>query len=252
MTLERDQSLWLVHAQRLADVGLEIIGQCDKLDVMKGTKDPKVISLALLSRSLGHFRAIFRMLDMGLITEARILTRCIFENLFMQSALVEGGDAFVQKMVDDHARSRQSRGSWVLGWLDEQDTKSPHEDSLREVMDTLRTLYPKPRAINFSEIAKDGPLKNAYLWYKQLSSDAAHPSLEALSRHISKEADGGLLIAVEPTVSEKGALDTMEYACQALMGVIVAANQVAGPSEAGQKLPGLFDEFNSLAGASAG
>jgi hypothetical protein len=249
MTVEKDKSRWLMHAQRLADVGLEIIGQCDQLDVTKGTRDPRVIALALLSRSLGHFRGIFRMLEMGSITEARTLTRCIFENLFMQGALVEGGDAFVQKMMDDHAKSRQSRGSWVLGWLGEQNTTSPHEDTLREAMDKLRTMYPKPRAINFSEITKDGSLENAYLWYKQLSSDAAHPSLEALSRHITKEADGGLLISVDPTVSEKEALDTMQYACQALMGVIVAANQVAGPVEAGQKLSGLFDEFISLAGA---
>jgi len=130
--VEQDKNRWLMHAQRLADVALEIIGQCDRLDVTKGTKDPRVIALALLSRSLGHFRAIFRMLEAGSVTEARTLTRCIFENLFMLGALVEGGDAFVQKMVDDHAKSRQSRGTWVLGWLDEQDAKSPHEDTLRE------------------------------------------------------------------------------------------------------------------------
>jgi hypothetical protein len=168
----------------------------------------------------------------------------------MQGGLAESGDQFVQKMVNDVAKSRQSRGSWVLGWLDEQKAGSPYEEGLRATMEKLRTLYPKPRAIDFGEITKGGSLKNAYLWYKQLSSDAAHPSLEALTRHITKEADGSLLISVEPAASEKDILDTIEWACQALMGVIVGANQVAGPVRAGEKLPGLCDEFLQLASRS--
>jgi hypothetical protein len=166
----------------------------------------------------------------------------------MQGGLAERGDEFVQRMVDDAAKSRQSRGSWVLSWLDEQEGQSPYETGLRETMDNLRTLYPKPRAINFGEITKDSSLKNAYLWYKQLSSDAAHPSLEALTRHITKGADGSLLVSVELAANEKDILDTIEWACQALMGVIVGTNQIAGPVRAGEKLPALFDEFIGLAG----
>lgn len=248
MSFQRRKANWLGHAQHLADVALEIIGQCDRLDTTKGTRDPKVIAFALLSRSLGHFKAVPRLLDIGLIVEARTMTRCIFENLFMQGGLAEQGDAFVQKMVDDAAKSRQSRGGWVLGWLKEQEADSPYEEGLRETMDTLRALYPKPQAINFGQITKDSSLTNAYLWYKQLSSDAAHPSLEALTRHITKEADGGLLVSVEPVASEKDALDTLEWACQAFMGVIVGANQIAGPVKAGEKLPALCDEFIRLAG----
>jgi hypothetical protein len=155
-------------------------------------------------------------------------------------------------MVDDVAKSRQSRGNWVLGWLEEQDGESPYEEGLRASMDKLRAVYPKPRAINFGEITRAGNLKNAYLWYKQLSSDAAHPSLEALTRHITKEADGGLSISVEVVPSEKDILDTIEWACQALVGVIVGANQVAGPVKAGEKLPDLADEFLRLAGTERG
>jgi Family of unknown function (DUF5677) len=181
MTQER-RATWFGHAQRLADVALEVIAQCDRIDVTKGTRDPRVIALALLARSLGHLKAVCHLLERGLITEARTLIRCIFENLFMQGGLAEGGDDFVHKMLDDIAKSRQSRGNWVLGWLDEQEDDSPYEERLRESMDKLRALYPKPRPINFGEITRDGALKNAYLWYKQLSADAAHPSLEALTR----------------------------------------------------------------------
>ena len=109
MNFQDRNTSWLAHAQHLANIALEIIGQCDRLDVTRGTKDPKVIALALLSRSLGHFKAICRLLEIGLIVEAQTLTRCIFENLFVQGGLAEQGDKFVQKMVDDLAKSRQSR-----------------------------------------------------------------------------------------------------------------------------------------------
>ena len=116
-------------------------------------------------------------------------------------------------------------------------------------MEKLREQYPKPRPLNFGEITRESPVKGAYLWYKQLSSDGAHPSLEALSRHISKEADGALLISIEPPACEKDILDTLEWACQALLGVTVAANEIAGPVKAGERLPALADEFLRLAGA---
>jgi hypothetical protein len=152
----------------------------------------------------------------------------------------------VQMMVDDAAKSRQSRGKWVLDWLDESEgTNAPYEEGLRETMDKLRALYPKPRAINFGEITKAG---SAYVWYKQLSSDAAHPSLEALSRHITKQEDGSLLISVEPIASEKDILNTMEWSCQALMGVTVGANQIACRVKSGEMLPTLCDEFVQLTG----
>jgi Family of unknown function (DUF5677) len=249
MTFQQRKADWLGHGQHLVDVALEIVDQCDSLNTTKGSRDPKVIALALLSRSLCHFKATCRLLEIGLIVEARTLTRCIFENLFVQGSLAERGDEFVQQMVDDAAKSRQSRGSWVLGWLDEQEGESPYEERLRETMDKLRELYPKPRAINFAEITKGSRLENAYLWYKQLSSDAAHPSLEALTRHITKKADGSIFVSIEPAASEKDYLDTIEWACQALLGVIVGANQIAGPVKAGEKLPALFDEFIRLAGA---
>jgi hypothetical protein len=41
----------------------------------------------------------------------------------------------------------------------------------------------------------------------------------------------------------------MEWACQTFLGVLVAANQIAGPVKAGEKLPDLFDEFMRLADA---
>ena len=56
------------------------------------------------------------------------------------------------------------------------------------------------------------------------------------------------MVSVELAANEKDILDTIERACQALMGVTVGTNQIAGPVRAGEKLPALFDEFIGLAG----
>jgi hypothetical protein len=140
MTFQERSTNWLGHAQRLREVALEIIGQCNNLETTKGTRDPKIIALAVLSRSLGHFKAIFRLLETGSIVEARTLTRCIFENLFVQGGLAEDGDNFVQKMVEDAAKSRQSRGTWVLGWLDEQDNLRTKSISARPLINCARFI----------------------------------------------------------------------------------------------------------------
>jgi hypothetical protein len=56
MAFQERKNDWFEYAKRLSDTALEIIGQCDGLDTMKGAKDPKVIALTLLTRSLCHLR----------------------------------------------------------------------------------------------------------------------------------------------------------------------------------------------------
>jgi hypothetical protein len=44
------------------------------------------------------------------------------------------------------------------------------------------------------------------------------------------------------------ALNTIEWACQAFIEVVVGVNQIAGRVKASEKLPALCDEFMRLAG----
>jgi hypothetical protein len=240
---------WTNYADKLVAVSYEMVVQCDNLNTTDGIKSPKIVALTLLCRSLCHFKSIFRLLDAGLIIDARTLARCIFENLFWLGRLAEDGLKFVQEAIQDHAKSRQSRGNWILDWMAQQGNEPPYKDGLQETVDQLRAKFPKPQSINLARITQGSVLKAAYLWYKQLSSDAAHPSLESLQRHITKNPDGSYLISVEPEPKDKELVDTMEYACQALLGVIVAANQIVGPTKAGERLIPLADEFNGLAAA---
>jgi hypothetical protein len=49
-----------------------------------------------------------------MVVEARVLTRCCFENLFTVVKLQEKGSAFVEKMDADRKAIRKARGEFLL------------------------------------------------------------------------------------------------------------------------------------------
>ena len=93
-------------------------------------------------------------------------------------------------------------------------------------------------------------LKDAYVIYGQLSSDAAHPSAESLSRYITRnkvsEEESVLTVNALPEPEYAEVLQTLEFACSALLGICVGANQIIGGLPSGKKLEPMFEEFLAL------
>jgi hypothetical protein len=103
-----------------------------------------------------------------------------------------------------------------------------------------KTLTPK-------EVALKTAIGKSYIFYEQLSSDAAHPSLDALNRHViphTKTEVGG--IDVEPIVRDPELAETLEYLCMAVMGVCVGVNQILEGTKGGNALNGLADQYMAL------
>ena len=82
--------------------------------------------------------------------------------------------------------------------------------------------------------------------YGQLSADAAHPSAESLSRHMQRESDGSLTLVANAPTDHAEMLQTQEFACSLMMGVIVATNQILGGLPSGKKLHEVFEQFLEL------
>jgi len=56
---------------------------------------------------------------------------------------------------------------------------------------------PKAKLLNPKEALKDSVMRRSYLFYSQLSSDAAHPSITALKRHMLRiKEEGGWVLGV--------------------------------------------------------
>ena len=77
----------LTYAQKLMDVGVGIIAGA-KIEIgQEWARNPKVVALTLLSRSLGNLKGAVGMVQQSLVVEARSLTRLACENLVCAGAL---------------------------------------------------------------------------------------------------------------------------------------------------------------------
>src|SRR5689334_3886885 len=66
--------------QALGQTALEMAGQCELTVTEHGTTDPKFLALTLLCRTISNFRGVVLLIQENLVVEARVLTRCCYEN----------------------------------------------------------------------------------------------------------------------------------------------------------------------------
>jgi hypothetical protein len=237
---------WKQLAGDIRDAALELFANAEIARTDRGFADEKVLALTLLSRTVSNVKGVLLLLDAKRIVEARTITRCAFENLYWIVGLAEEGEAFVRKMRDDEISHRRARGQEIFGAevLLEDDVAERLRAYLKGVnkqFDKAKTLSPK----HVAQIRND--FEKTYIFYGQLSSDAAHPSVTALNRYIVPEShpEGGG-IDVEPVVSDFEIAETAEYLCMAAMGVCVAANQIIGGVAGGENFSAIADRYTDL------
>ena len=89
--------------------------------------------------------------------------------------------------------------------------------------------------------------------YSKLSSDAAHPSILALKRHLVRSVENGeQVFGLDISPPERGAelAETIDLACNAMIGACVATNQILGHLPAiNSDLQKLFIEYEQLSGS---
>ncbi|MBV9858560.1 MAG: hypothetical protein JO038_00425 [Alphaproteobacteria bacterium] len=196
------EEVWLAYAERCYETGRRILERHKTNITDPILIDPKILSVLLLTRTCSNFQGVIALARLGLVVEARILARCCLENQFTAVLLSENGPSFIRKLVDDDEATRKSRGEFLL-------KHTRHEDDyLRSLLRNLkkskrRTLSPKRMA------DAAGPIGKGYAFYAQMSADAAHPTVESLTRYISANQ------------SKRDEIwTTVNMACEALIGVI--------------------------------
>ncbi len=211
--------------------------------------DPKIIAIFLLVRTLSNFEGLIELIRSPRIVEARILARRCFENLFAVAALRDRGSSFVKDMIEDHKADRKARGEFLLeqtaghanrGW----------EHKLRSFLKKIAQKDARTTSLSPKRVAKMGPLLKGYVFYAELSADAAHPTLDALQRYFVRAREGGEVVRgidINPPPKPREAVGTLLYACEALLGVCVGCNEMLGGTAAGAELAELVNEYQLLA-----
>jgi len=224
----------------------EIMEQCELVVTPLGMTEPRILVLALLSRSLNNLKGVVALTKTRLVVEARVLARCCYENMYMVGGLHAEGAAFAKRMVDDNEAGRKGRirftfeNEQIFGTLSaemQESVKERHE--LFKAMPKFDFLQPK-------QASGVSAFKETYIVYSQFSGDAAHPTLMALSRHWGPADDKTAYFDVAPEPREDELDETLHLACMAVMGIMVVVNEMHRYTEAGKKLPSLNGALQAL------
>jgi Family of unknown function (DUF5677) len=243
----------LDFAQKLMDVGVGIIAG-SKVEIgQEWARNPKVIALTLLSRSLGNLKDAISMVHQNLVVEARSLTRLACENLICLGGLAANGTEFVKNLVEDEALSRKKKGKLLRDHAESQDL-GEITDKLRAYVEEIERKYPKPKKLDMRRTAEASAVRQAYVWYTMLSGDALHASATSLNRHLFREFEGDtvyLRVDVAPEPRPEEMYETAEILCAVVLGVCVASNDVLGGTPVGVVLRSMADELDLLKAAHA-
>jgi hypothetical protein len=241
---------WIEFASRLLNLCVEIQRTSDVLITEKEFAEPKILALALLARTYMNLKGVIAVAKEGLVVEARTLARSCFENLFFVPNLIEKGDEFVTAMYDHERRSIRSQGEFLLEDLDYLDPFGAElANQLKARLRKIKDLRPKAKLLNVKEVAGGSAIKPAYVFYSQLSADAAHPTIRALKRHLIQTVENGervLGLDIHPVERGAEVADTVNIACNAVLGVCVAVNQILGGTAANELLNKLFVEYEAM------
>src|SRR6266851_824712 len=181
--------------ERLIDAGIGIIAD-SKIEVPHAFwgRDPKVVALTLLSRTLSNFKGASIMVREDLLVEAQVLTRCCFENLISAAGLHTDSAKFIDALVRDEATSRRKRGKFILERQNPDGQVREYETPLREYLKKLEEEYPKAATLNQRHIAESTVLRDAYIYYGHFSAIATHVSASSLSHHLKSEVENDQVV----------------------------------------------------------
>jgi hypothetical protein len=213
----------------------------------EGGLDSHLLAMLLFTRTLSNFQGAVLMAERGMIVEARTLARSCLESTFCLAAMVDGKADFANEFQRATLKSRKARAEYILmepGRLAFTDVESA--DKLRAYAEQLKN-HPEPlRGLNFEQIAAKVGFADMYVFYRQLSADAAHPSLEALERYVREDNS----VRWGPNCEQQEIVDTLNLACHFLIGACAAINDIAKNEAFGSALAGHFSTYKNMNGIS--
>jgi hypothetical protein len=224
---------------RLRAAAMTVLGASDIKITPSGLAEPRILAAALLSRTLSNYRGVIALAKMGLLVEARTLTRSCFENVLWIRRLQAEGDVFVQAVLADHRHQDANFARSLLPTSDFLD------DEERDFLKGKAGAKGGKRLFLSDGASADGA-REEYILFKQFSNEHTHTSALSLSRHVVLDpATGEVSLLVEPSVEDADLLTTLYYASAAVINLMEMYADVTGtrvPGEATQTLAAeLFD-----------
>lgn len=233
---EEDTAAWLSYLDKVIACAEAIAGTAS-IKLGEGG-EARLLAACLFGRSISTARAVVRLIGLGHVVEARMLVRSIFENEFYLYLLAQDDGTFVRAMQADEAHHGHAFAKEIeaLGGAIEA-AGGEGWSCVGEIQKS-----PSAKPLNLKAAISLTDMRSAYVFYKQLSFDAGHPSITALKRHLDESAG----LSLKPRIKDGEVKDTAVLASMALLGGCTAANEAFGRTIGGQCLDGLVVEYHEF------
>jgi hypothetical protein len=235
---------WFSLAERLNETAQSLIGRATHS--VESAGESKLLALLMFTRVLSNFQGMMLMAERGMIVEARTLARTCLESTFCVCALVKGKAKFVEQMLANEIHGDKSFAQWLL---DSRSVSIEEVASLRKYLQGVKRNSGAggARKISVEEMARQGDVHPLYVWYRELSRDASHPTLSAVYRYTTgTEGHDERRVAWGPNCDSREVAQTISCSCSFLMAACVKVNEIVENGDAGQILYGLFKEHECL------
>lgn len=254
MTREEVRNAWLDLGYQLMVIGDRVLADAELAGLEDKPFRVRVTALALLCRSVNHYAAMRVLLESGFSVEPRTLVRQIFENMFWCGGVKVDGVDFLRQMEDDDAINKLRLGRDILDWTAKQKGVVEGQKALEDYLVALtqKGTNDKGTIALWNAACKAG-MKDAYIFYRGLSNDAAHPTATTVSRHVGRrmvdDVEHVMISSVPMAIGNDEEVETIEYACGALFGVVETVNSICNTGYA-EALQPLFVRYKELSKAS--
>lgn len=133
---------------------------------------PEMVGTAIMVRGVELFQGAYVMTQRGMVTPARVLIRCLLEDLFNIALLHIEPEKIISRLKADNVQSRSGLAKILLGV----------KGLSNEAVTNLEQIIGKRESVDgVQAIAVAAGLSKAYVWYKHYSNISMHTSADSLS-----------------------------------------------------------------------
>jgi Family of unknown function (DUF5677) len=242
----KQNAIWFALAE---DINRTAQATLTKYQIGPEISAQHLFGFLLLIRTLSNFQGGLLMAERGMVVEARTLFRCCFENVFWLGALLKDGDQFISDIMGDEVASTKSKARWVMQDPSRLEFSGPNAVArLQARVDEMEKAWGKVSGQKLEDAAKRGRLGDAYIYYKVLSGDAAHPSVSAMDRYVQRDRNSITGMTCGPFLAEVSG--SLNCGCQAMIAAGVAITEMLGDTEHNKEFAELARAYGSLNGIS--
>lgn len=139
-------------------------------------------------------------------------------------------------------------GNWLVRRPNKDDYLVPSDlEKLEVYLEEVERDWPELHQLHMEDVANRGGLADMYIFYRQLSGDAAHPTLKALSWYVPSAVEGEVgEIRWGPDCDQDLLKDTLGLACTFLLAGLVAYNEGLGDNSHDAELSDVFDRYKRV------